>query len=88
MVGSGNGEIAILDPKSKYKREFSCQVRGAVMSIQIRGNGHQIFCGTKENNVYRINIGKKAMKLDTNGIVFSTKLLYKAHYKPCILQIT
>ena len=55
IVGSGNGEIAILD--SKYKREASCQLRGSVMSLVIRGNGHQIFCGTSENNVYRINIG-------------------------------
>lgn len=54
IVGSGNGEIAILD--SKYKREASCQLRGSVMSLVIRGNGHQIFCGTSENNVYRINI--------------------------------
>lgn len=54
LVGSGNGEIAILD--SKYKRLITCQLRGTVMSLQIRGNGHQIFCGTSENNVYRINI--------------------------------
>jgi len=84
LVGSGNGEIAILDPKSKYKREFSCQVRGAVMSIQIRGNGHQIFCGTKENNVYRINIDnlnqlqpellKTCHRHAVNDVVFPTQL--------------
>ena len=60
MVGSGKGEMAIMDSTSLEKRKLaSCELHGSIGSISIRGNGHQIYCGTSENNVYRINIGKK-----------------------------
>ena len=60
MVGSGKGEMAIMDSTSLEKRKLaSCELHGSIGSISIRGNGRQIYCGTSENNVYRINIGKK-----------------------------
>ena len=60
MVGSGKGEMAIMDSTSLEKRKLaSCELHGSIGSISIRGNGHQIYCGTSENNVYRINIGTK-----------------------------
>ena len=60
LVGSGKGEMAIMDSTSLEKRKLaSCELHGSIGSISIRGNGHQIYCGTSENNVYRINIGKK-----------------------------
>jgi len=82
LIGSGNGEIAFLDPAAKYKKITSCQVRGSIMSIQIRGNG-QIFCGTSENNVYRINIDNLNMQPEllktchrqaVNDVVFPANL--------------
>ena len=49
-----------MDSTSLEKRKLaSCELHGSIGSISIRGNGHQIYCGTSENNVYRINIGKK-----------------------------
>ena len=59
LIGSGNGELAIMDAQgSLEKRITSCQLHGSIRSLSIRGNGHQIYAGTSENNVYRINIGK------------------------------
>lgn len=45
---------------SLQKRITSCQLHGSIRSLSIRGNGHQIYAGTSENNVYRINVGKKS----------------------------
>jgi len=61
LVGSGKGEMAIMDSTSLEKRKLaSCELHGSIGSISIRGNGHQIYCGTSENNVYRINIDNLA----------------------------
>jgi len=57
LIGSGNGELAIMDAEgSLQKRITSCQLHGSIRSLSIRGNGHQIYAGTSENNVYRINV--------------------------------
>ena len=59
LIGSGNGELAIMDAQGALeKRITSCQLQGSIRSLSIRGNGHQIYAGTSENNVYRINIGE------------------------------
>ena len=74
MIGAGNGELAIVDSTSLEKRKLaSCQLDGSIRSISIRGNGHQIYCGTSENNVYRINIGKFNLNIFNYIIAIYTK---------------
>ena len=60
---------------SLEKRITSCQLHGSIRTLSIRGNGHQIYAGTSENNVYRINIGEKSrQKNSTNQISLNFKL--------------
>merc|ERR1711892_255890 len=65
LIGSGNGELAIMDAQGALeKRITSCQLQGSIRSLSIRGNGHQIYAGTSENNVYRINIENLSLSKD------------------------
>ncbi|XP_029872159.1 cilia- and flagella-associated protein 52 [Aquila chrysaetos chrysaetos] len=54
IVGTGGGIVALCKG-SNYKVMKKIQVQGAVTSLTCRGQGHQIFVGTNECQIYRIN---------------------------------
>jgi len=54
LVGSGNGTVALVNPVS-WKTKRSAKVVGSVMSVTQRGDGHELFVGTSQNRMYRID---------------------------------
>ncbi|XP_054078022.1 cilia- and flagella-associated protein 52 [Rissa tridactyla] len=54
IVGTGGGVVALCKG-SNYKIMKQIQVHGAVTSLTLRGQGHQVFVGTNECQIYRIN---------------------------------
>lgn len=56
LIGSGDGTVALVKGTGdKYNKLKSCQVEGAVTSIALRGEGHQIFAGTDKSQIYKFN---------------------------------
>lgn len=74
LIGSGNGEIAVLDSERNYKRISSCSLpknnAGGVTSLHVHGN--QIFIGTNANNVYRIQLDVKTLMMSGEPVLLKT----------------
>jgi hypothetical protein len=66
IVGGGNGSIARMRP-GVWKAEVSKKLEGAVTSLSLRGEGHDIFAGTSHSNIYRVAFADFATDLRTVG---------------------
>lgn len=54
ICGTGNGTIVLMKGAGeKYGKLKTCKVEGAVSSIALRGEGHQIFAGTNMSQIYK-----------------------------------
>ncbi|KAK2193733.1 hypothetical protein NP493_7g04021 [Ridgeia piscesae] len=60
LVGAGDGTVAIVNGREgKFKRTNKEQkVKGTVLSLTLRGEGHQFFVGTSACNIYRFNFAE------------------------------
>lgn len=69
LVGAGDGTVAIVKDKStKFQRtKNSHKLKGSIMSLSLRGAGHQFFVGTDTSNMYRFNYMEFTCKLLNTG---------------------
>mmetsp|Transcript_3663 Transcript_3663/g.11489 ORF Transcript_3663/g.11489 Transcript_3663/m.11489 type:complete len:610 (-) Transcript_3663:168-1997(-) len=62
LVGSGSGTVALVKPDS-WKVVRKLQVEGAVTSIGLRGDGHELYVGTDKCSVHRVTYADFAAEL-------------------------
>lgn len=69
LAGAGDGTVAIVkDKSSKFQRtKKSIKLNGSIMSLSLRGSGHQFFVGTSKSNLYRFNYMEFTYKLLNTG---------------------
>ncbi|XP_053552817.1 cilia- and flagella-associated protein 52 [Bombina bombina] len=54
VIGSGDGKVSLCKGPN-YKAAKTIQLQGSVTSISLRGQGHQLFVGTAQAQIYRFN---------------------------------
>jgi WD40 repeat protein len=74
LIGSGNGDIAVLDSEKSYRRISSSSLpknnAGGITSLVL--NENQIFVGTNANNVYRIPFCSKTLNMIGDPVLLKT----------------
>lgn len=53
LIGAGDGTVALVSP-AKWRIIHSAKLQGAVTSISIRGDGHEIYVGTDHSSIFRV----------------------------------
>ncbi|XP_070579439.1 cilia- and flagella-associated protein 52-like [Ptychodera flava] len=62
LVGTGSGTVAVVRGE-KFKKVKSSTVKGGVLSIGLRGHGHQFFVGTDSAEVHRFDFSEFTSEL-------------------------
>jgi hypothetical protein len=70
LVGTGDGVVALLKGEDfKKTRSLPKQLKGQVMSLGLRGGGHQVYTGTSVCHIYRFSFAE-----------FTPELVHTCHF--------
>lgn len=63
LVGGGDGTVALTKPAQGFRQERVTKVEGAVTSIALRGEGHELYVATSLGTVARIGLADFATQV-------------------------